>query len=623
MSDPTFPETTWKPPKRFRLMKHYSFVSTPSNLGVLPFGERLDSWKEIAAYLKRCERTVRRWEEHECLPVHRLAHDKRSSVYAYRAELDAWWASRKAEIESAEEPALTIALPASIDSQQCKPEGSARSRRPARIRYGVPATVVVLLAIAGGVYWKLRTPHPRHHGAESVAVLPFQNFSPDATNEYFSSGLTAELIAQLMKRGRPRVVGSTSVFEFQGKPRDIRRTGSELGADAIVEGSVRKSGDRLRITAQLVEVSTGLHLWAETYDRQWKDVLAVQEEIADSIVAALDTTWHGTPHRQPNGCSENLEAYELYLRGIHEELTRGADAMTRGLEHFSRAAALEPRCAPVFASLAILRLRRGLYGLELPAVTIPKAKEAARRALAIDESLAAGHAAMGAILALYDWDWPAAEREFKRAIQLNPESAQAHHWYAVFVLALQQRFDEALAEVRIARWLDPASPIFGSDESSILYFAGQYDAAIAQSRRILERHADYGFAYLHMAWAFEQKQMFAEAADSLANAARLMPGNLLPELEIVVLNAMQGRTEAVRQAIRKLEDRSGTCYVPAPTFAHIYSVLGNKEEAFRWLRKAIDERSPMLAYLNVARDYDNLRGDRRFAALLREVGLQR
>jgi TolB-like protein len=476
-------------------------------------------------------------------------------------------------------------------------------------------------AAAGGFYWATLMAHPARH-AESVAVLPFQNLCPDDGNEYFSNGLTAELIAQLMKRGRLRVVGSTSVFQFKGRSQDIRHTGSELGADAIVEGSVRKSGSRLRITAELVEVSTGLHLWAETYDREWKDVLEVQEDIADSIVAALDVTWRNVA-RRPNSCSENLEAYDLYLHGSHEELTRGAAAMARSKEYYSRAAALEPRCAPVFGSLAMLQLREGLYGIEPPAIAIPQAKTAAKKALEIDNNLAVGHAALGAIAALYDWNWPAAEEEFRQAIRLNPESAQAHHWYAAFVLALQRRFDEALAEIRTARWLDPVSPLFGADEAAILYFAGRYDDAIAQSRSTLTQKADYGYAHLTLSWALEQKRLFADAADSLASASRLMQGSLLPELELAVLDGMQHREESARQTIAALKVRAQNRYVPAPAFAHIYSVLGDYEEAFWWLRKGRDERSPMMAYLNVARDFDNLRGDPRFAALLREVGLER
>ncbi len=483
------------------------------------------------------------------------------------------------------------------------------------------ATAAVLLIVAGLVFrGPEKSPAPSH-AAESIAVLPFANLSPESENEYFSDGLTVELIATLMKRGQPRVVGSTSVFQFKGKPKDIRRTAAELGADAILEGSIRKSGDQLRITAELLEAS-GRTLWSRTYDREWKDVLDVQEAIADDVVAALGVAPRNTTQSARNTCAENLAAYELYLRGTRAEVARGTEDMARSLEYFSQAAALEPRCAPVYARLGILYVRQGLYGIKPPWEAMPKAKEAARKAIETDETLALGHVALGAALALYDWDWKSAEREFRRALELNPESTDAHQWFANYVLAPQRRFDEAVSQIHEAKWLDPSSPFPAGAESQVLYFAGQYDAAIAQARQLIQHQPDFGFAYLFLAWSFEQKRLFPEANNALADAMRLDKGNLLPELELAVLDGMQGRTKKAWKALRDFETRSKTSYVPAPLFAHIYSVLGEKEEAFRWLGRARDERSPMLAYLSVARDYDSLRDDARFAVLLHDVGLK-
>jgi TolB-like protein/lipoprotein NlpI len=485
------------------------------------------------------------------------------------------------------------------------------------------ALATALLVIAAGLVYRLVGKYwsgsPR---VESVAVLPFSNASENTEDEYLSDGLTAELITILTKRGRPRVVGSTSVFQLKGQPLDVRRAGAELGADAVVQGRIRKSGDRLMVTAELIAVSNGRHLWMRTYEREWRDVWGVQQQIADDVAAALGTAPVAAVSHTQNTCSENLAAYELYLRGTRAEVARGLDDMTRSVDYFSRAAALEPRCAPIYAHLGILYVREGVYGIKPPWEAMPRAKDAARRAIDIDETLPLGHVALGAAMALYDWDWKSAERELRIAVQLNPESTEAHEWFSHYVLVPQRRFDEALVEVHRAKWLDPASPFLNGAESEALYFAGRYDAAIAQARQLVERRPDFGFGYLYMAWSFEQKRMFADASSALSNAMRLDKGNLLPQLELAVLEGMQGRTERARNMLREFQRRSKTGYVPAPTFAHIYCILGEKEEALHWLARGRDERSPMMAYLDVARDYDNLRTDARFEALLRDVHLK-
>ena len=491
-------------------------------------------------------------------------------------------------------------------------------RQPAKRRLAslVLGGMVVLLLIGGGM-WLWAHKGSNHAGpppVESIAVLPFANLSQDKENEYFSDGLTTELISALMKRDHPRVVGSTSVFQFKGKAQDIRRVGAQLGAQAVVEGSVRKSGDRLRITAELVEVSSGLHLWSQTYDRQWKDVLAVEEEIAGDIAAALEVRLDGLQHSPSNTCAENLEAYELYLRGIHAEIGRGAQDLTESLNYFAKAAALEPHCAPIYAHLAGSYLLQGIYGVKPPGEVMPKAKEAAKKAIEIDDTLALGHASLGATLALYDWEPSAAEREFQRAIQVNVASAESHKWYSEFVLAPSHRFDQALAEIQKAKWLDPPSLVISTGEQGILYFAGQYDASIAEARRTLEREPGYWPAYLRLAWSFEQKKMFPEAGDALANAMRLSKGNMFPKWELGILNAMTGRKEEARRIIREFAARSKTSYVPPTVFAQIYSVLDEKEEAFRWLGRAREERSPTLVFASVAHAFDNLHDDPRFTA---------
>jgi len=497
---------------------------------------------------------------------------------------------------------------------------TARPVRRQRIPVWYGAGAALLLCGAGVAYWR-HANRPPIRGVDSIAVLPFTNLSQEVETQYFSDGLTAELIAALMKRGRPRVVGSTSVFQYKGKAQDIRRTGAELGAQAIVEGSVRKSGSRLRINAGLVEVSSGLHLWSQTYDREWKDVLAVQEEIARDIAAALRVELERTSQEHPNTCSDNLEAYDLYLRGIHAEIRRGAEDLARSLDYLSRAAALNPNCASVYAHLGGSYLLHGFYGIKAPGEVMPKAREAARKAIAMDETLPLGHAALGATLALYDWDWSSAEREFRRALEINPESTQARQWYSNFVLAPQRRFDEALLEIREAKWRDPTSPALGATEAAILYFAGQYDLSIPQARRTIERQPDFWLSYLYLAWSFQRKGMFPEAGEAIAQAVSRAEGNLLPKLELAVLDAMRGRKDSARGILRELETKARSSYVPAVVFAHIYSVLGEKEEAFRWLHRARDERSPMLVFAALAHDFDNISDDPRFGAVLREIGI--
>ena len=459
--------------------------------------------------------------------------------------------------------------------------------------------------------------------ASSIAVLPFVNLSSDKENEYFSDGLTDDLIGTLTKVQGLRVVARSSAFQFKGRNPDIRTAGRQLNVATVLEGSVQKSGDRLRITAQLSSVADGYHLWSETYDRELKDVFAVQDEITRAIVRALEVHVAGDPGRRLAAAStQDLDAYNLYLQGRFHLNKWRPEGARKGIEYFQQAIAKDPAYAPAYAGLADCHTWLGVFGWSPAGKAMPQAREAANRALQLDETLAAAHISLGYVKALYDWDWPGARREFRRALELSPGDPDAHFAYSLTYLAPLGRLDEALAEIERARALDPLSPYKITAAGMIDWYRRDYDRAAGQYRKAIELDPAFYYAYDELRH-LECARGRTEAAAAVIQSMRGVFDNVNDTTVRAAAYGRQGRQAEARALVEtsiqeyiRLRKFGVSCHA-----AEIYAVIGEKDLAIEWLNKAYQERNPLLPYVKVMPSYECLRSDPRFNALLARLGL--
>jgi len=486
----------------------------------------------------------------------------------------------------------------------------------------VPPLALVVLC-AG--YLLVRKSHfrPASPDSSSIAVLPFVNLSSDKENEYFSDGLTDDLIDALTKVQGLRVVARGSAFQFKGKNPDIRAVGRQLNVANVLEGSVQRSGGRLRITAQLSSVADGYHVWSETYDRRLADVFAVQDEISRAIVAALEVRVAGNPGgRLVQSSTQDLEAYNLYLQGRFHLNKWRPEGARKGIEYFAQAIAKDPGYAPAYTGMADCYTWLGVFGWSEARQAMPQARQAANHALQLDGTLAAAHVSLGYVKALYDWDWPGAEREFKRALELSPGDADAHFAYSVTYLTPLGRLDQALVEINRALALDPLSAYKITGAGMIYTDRREYDRAVEEFRKAIELDPSFYHAYEQLR-GVETLRGRPAAVETLMQAMRAAFPNADDATARALFAAQQGRhAEArglVENWIRECDrtKRPGkACYA-----AQIYASIGEKDRAFEWLGKACQERNPLLAYASVMPYYDALRSDARFAALLKRLGL--
>jgi len=455
----------------------------------------------------------------------------------------------------------------------------------------------------------------------SIAVLPFINASPDPDNEYLSDGITDELIDALVKVTGLRVASRTSVFALKGKPLDVRAVGALLGTAVVLEGTVRKAGDRLRITAQLTSTEDGRLLWSQRYDRQLVDVLAIQDEIAATIVNTLRATMFADLSEPiARRYTENIQAYGLYLKGRYEWNKRTQEGVAEAIRYFERAIAEDPGYAPAYAGLA------DSYSLDVDYRSIPvqeayqRAKEYARKALALDESVPTAHASLAWTLFIYDWQWEEAEREFRRAIALNPRYASAHQWFA-FLLAARGQQDAALVEGHTALELDPASVSARRAVGWLYYYARRYHQAREHLSRAIEMNPMAVESYRMLGSTMALQGDVTEAERVLREALTLEGAGAYSKATLGWLLARSGRRAEAEQLLRELELSRGEGYVSPVAFAILHIGLGNLQEALDWSERAYDERRGWLAYVNVNPIFDPLRNEPRFAALVRKMRL--
>ena len=459
-------------------------------------------------------------------------------------------------------------------------------------------------------------------GLSSIAVLPFVNMSPSSENDYLSDGLTEELIHALTQVKGLRVVAPTTAFHFRGRAQDIRSIREELKVDTIFHGSVRKAAEKLRITVKLVNTRDGAYLWSETYDRDLRDVFAIQEEMAQVIVKELQVQLAADRSaRLIKPSTENLAAYHLYLKGRYYWNQQTPLALKRCIKCFEEAIGQEPRYALAYAGLADAYNLIGTWAVLPPREVMQKAKTAALTAQQLDETLAEAHTPLGFVRAVYDWDFTAAEREFQRALAFNPGYATAHHAYAMSCLAPCGRLDEAFTEMKRALELDPLSLFINANFGLALNLARRYDEAVEQIHKTLDLEPNYYLAHLYLGWIYQQQGRANEAVAALEKSRALSGDSPFITGALGQAYAQCGRREAAQAIVGELEEKARKKYVSPLGPARVHAGLDNKPQAFHWLEKAHDDRSSWLILLKVDPAFDTLRGDDRFRELLQKVGL--
>jgi serine/threonine protein kinase/pimeloyl-ACP methyl ester carboxylesterase/Tfp pilus assembly protein PilF len=457
----------------------------------------------------------------------------------------------------------------------------------------------------------------------SIAVLPFVNMSADPEQEYFCDGLSEELINGLTQIKDLKVIARTSAFSFKGEKADVQEIGRKLKVRTVLEGSVRKSGNRVRITAQLVDTSRGHHIWSERYDRNLDDIFAIQDEITLAIIDKLKPRLLGEEKARlaKQRQTVDVDVYNLYLRGRHFWNRRSEEGIRRAIECFTEAIETAPDYAPAYSGLADCHIVMSVYTFLSPKETYPKARVAALKALEIDDSLAEAHASLAAIYALFDWDWENAEKRFKRAIALNPGYATGHQYYALH-LAIVRRSSEAVVEIEQALQLDPFSLGINVVNGTILQMAGHYDRAIEAMRKTVELDPGFAAAYLTLGGAYFSKGMYKESLSVLEKAEKL-PLENRAKLLIASAYATTGRTDEARSILKELLELREKQYLPAAYLALVYLALGEIDKGFAWLNNAYEERDMFLLVIfsNPQAVLAGLRSDPRFIKLLKKMNL--
>lgn len=484
----------------------------------------------------------------------------------------------------------------------------------------VALLVVAVVATGLGLYWHSRNTQV---AIESIVVLPFVNQNNDPNTDYLSDGLTESIINSLTQLPNLKVIARSSAFHYKGKEADPFTAGKELGVRAVLTGRLQQRGDNLLVSAELMDVRDNKQLWGDHYNRKLVDILTLQEEIARQISENLRLRLGGAEQKLlTKRYTENTEAYQLYLKGRYF-LNRKTEAdAQRAIDYFQLALAKDPKDALAYAGLAdsyssfIFPL-----GVAAPREATPRAKEAAMHALALDNSLGEAHASLAYMTFFYDWDWPAAEREFKRAIELNPNNADAHHWYSHYLMA-QGRIEESLIQSKRALELSPLDILFNIHLGWHYLYARQYDQALDQIEKTGEMDKNFAQTYPWLGLILEQKGRYPEAIAAFQKALRLFPGgSSIAEAELAHTYAVSGNREEAQKIIAELQQLAKSRYVSSYQIAAIYAGLREKDQAFAWLEKAYEERSDGLVNLKAEQRFDSLRSDPRFADLVRRVGL--
>jgi TolB-like protein/DNA-binding winged helix-turn-helix (wHTH) protein/Tfp pilus assembly protein PilF len=522
--------------------------------------------------------------------------------------------------------ASQAATPEMRAEQWVSPRNAQGMRAARRWRIFAVVSIVVIAAAAAYVAWSFSRSRVRlSSGRVMLAVLPFENLTGDASQDYFSDGLTEEMINQLgrFEPQRLGVIARASVMHYKRSQEQLDRIGRELGVQYVLEGSVRRDVDKVRISAELIQLKDQTHLWARQYDRELSSLLTLQSEIAQEIADEIQLTLGApkpvTPTGRPALSPQAFEAYDLYLKGQYFWNKRTVQGFRQAIEYFQQAIAKDAGNARAYAGLADSYALMGGYSLAPQTESMPKARVAALRALQLDDTLAEAHTALALIVQNYDWDWQTSEKEFRRAIELNPNYATAHHWYAEHLTWLG-RFDEAFQESERARQLDPLSLIIATDKGAILYFSRQYDRAIAQFGSVRELEPNFPRTGMVIN-AYVEKGSFADAVNDIEKGRRAVGDEPWHWSAMAYVYGRSGQRARARRALVKLEQLSRHQPIDPTAFFWAHLGMDNKDETFAWLEKARSQHSNVLTTLKVEPAFDPLRHDPRFGALLRRVGL--
>jgi TolB-like protein/Tfp pilus assembly protein PilF len=577
---------------------------------------RLESWKGIAVYLKRDVTTVQRWEKREGMPVHRHVHEKRGSVYALAAELEAWQGGRKLRLEEEEGEAQGSA----------HENDAAKTKAGARWWPAVAGVALVALLAIGYVAFRGRTDRAARPKIRSLAVLPLANLSGDPEQEYFADGMTEALIMDLGKTNVPRVIARQSVMQYKGSKKPLQEIAQELNVDAVLEGTVVRSGDRVRVTVRLDRASPEGQLWANAYDRSLSDVLGLQNEIAravtDEILVRLTPQERarlaGAPPVDPGAYDEYLHGRSVladapgHLSKLASKRQYTEQDIQAAIAYFKSAIDKDPAYAQAYAGLAdaYIHLGNPVWGGHSPKESLSEAKEAATAALKLDPSLPEAHFSLAQTLQ-YDWNWPEAEKEYKLALQLNPNYVGAHLEYGRFVQALG-RNDEALAQMHCADESDPFNVGVKETEAWVTYASRQYDLALKQFENLGD---DVGLIH-----AYRELRMYPEAIASNERWTTTHPSSGPYSLAVLAsIYGLQGRNDEAGALIKELKETGRHRYVSGFFFAEAYTSLGQHDQAITWLERAYEEHDQWMVFANSYPGLDRLRSEPRFQALMRRM----
>jgi TolB-like protein/Tfp pilus assembly protein PilF len=595
-------------------------------------GRKLDSWKEIADYLDRDVRSVQRWERSRGLPIYRVPGLKIGGVFAYTAELDEWLHSRR---ERQPEDEATESTPAEADSQasattapsQPKPENNTLAQRAVsgrKLVWPLLAAVALLSLVAAVAAHRASRPTKPASTRIMLAVLPFQNLSGDPAQEYFADGLTEEMITDLGKLNPQAmgVIARTSAMKYKSSKEDVGQIARALGVGYVLEGSVRRVGNQARISAQLIQVSDQSHLWAQNYQRDVKDILSVQADVARAIADKVQVKLNPhSPAHVADAKPANPEAYDDYLEGLYAWNERTVASMTKGAEYFERAVEQDPNYAAAYAGMAQCYTLLGMDRVPNIRELLAKAKTAALRAVELDDSSAEAHVALGGVRVFADFDWPDAEAEFKRAIELNPNNAQAHHWYANLYLDPQGRYEEAIAEMKRAQELDPLSLIINTDLGYAYYVAGRDADAGSQFRKVMNMDPNFVPAMYDLYLLdLKRKDDLGAWRDRLAGLRVSVPSELRSKMEEVYNRAGY---RGVEQEVAASQGTFGLRDYPKSVWdaAQAYAYLGEKDRAISFLETSYEQRNPAIIYIKCDPYWTSLHFDPRFQDLERKLGV--
>ena len=504
-------------------------------------------------------------------------------------------------------------------------ETARQGRRPARVWLFVGVTsltVVCILSLLAVWGWRASRAPVALQRKTILAVLPFDNLSRDPDQEFFSEGLTQDIVTQAGKLNPDRltVVAHSSVAKYKGSSLSAKEIGKELNADYLVQGSVRRRSGRVRVTVELIQAQDQTDIWTESYDREVKDVLAVQDSIVRSIASQIHIALTEQQEKRlatPQQLSP--AAYEAYLKGRYYWNKRTGESMQKAEQYFQQAVDNDSTYAAAYSGLADCNSGLTWHGFKSPAEALPKAYVAARKALEINPESAEAHASLGLAMS-HRWDWTGAEAEFRLALQLDPQYANAHHWYGDY-LSIRSRHDEAVAEAKRALELDPLNLMISTWVGLRYYLAHDYSHAIQQNRGSVELDPNFAAAHLLLGEDYVQAGLRKEAVDELKKAADLSGDSPIYRAQVAVALAVAGRNREALRIAHELEAMSRKRYVSPYVLAQIYAALNKKEDTFKWLQVAYDEQAVWMGYLAVDPIFDRYRSDQRFKNLLRRVGL--